>query len=307
MVRGKLGTVRNAENELEAIWLAIQLENGDDVWADKHEAQYPLASWIATTESNHSARWRRIGGQIDPKWAELADLRQFDDSDLADLATVDDTALSILTERIRSNPFSILSDEITEPSVATAILLSKEWIEEIPDVIDVWLSQPLRAGDVLRNNWNEPEIFRLVEACTHHKMLYENHNLDREGMLAIMEDVHHSLWKSKAPSWLSVCLSSSMGRAALSMLDLPWPAILWDQGLKSDELVLVHHMPEGIGKDSLLDVLDGISAFEQGMNPPIGRSHPFACWLFQKTVPILPIETDHNLHVHIELHRRLQQ
>ena len=55
-----------------------------------------------------------------------------------------------------------------------------------------------------------------------------------------------------------------MGRAALSMLDLPWPAILWDQGLKSDELVLVHHMPEGVGKDSLLDVLDGISAFEQG-------------------------------------------
>ena len=220
---------------------------------------------------------------------------------------MDDSALSILIERIRANPFATLSTRITEPSVATAILLSREWIEEMPDVTDLWLSQPLRAGDVLRHNWNEPEISRLVEACTHHKMLYENHNLDREGMLAIMEDVHHSLWKSKAPSWLSVCLSSSMGRAALSMLDLPWPAILWDQGLKSDELVLVHHMPEGIGKDSLLDVLDGISAFEQGMNPPIGRSHPFACWLFQKTVPILPIETEHNLDVHIELHRRLQQ
>ena len=307
IVRGKSGTVRNAENELEALWLAIQFENGNDVWADKHEMQYPLASWIATTESNHSARWRRIGGLIDPKWAELADLRKFDDLDLADLATVDDAALSILTERIRSNPFTILSDEITEPSVATAILLSKEWIEEMPDVIDVWLSQPLRAGDVLRHNWNEPEISRLVEACTHHKMLYENQNLDREEMLAIMEDVHHSLWKPKAKSWLSVCLSSSMGRAALSMLDLPWPAILWDQGLKSDELVLVHHMPDGVGKNSLLDVLDGIAAFEQGTNPPIGRCHPYAGWLFQETVPILPLETEHNLDVHLELHRRLQQ
>ena len=50
LIRGKLVTVKNAENELEALWLAIQLESGDDVWADKHEAQYPLASWIATTE-----------------------------------------------------------------------------------------------------------------------------------------------------------------------------------------------------------------------------------------------------------------
>jgi hypothetical protein len=307
IIRGKSSTVRNAEHELEALWLASQLEVGDDVWADKHEIQFPLASWIATTESNHSARWRRIGGQIDPKWAELADLRKFDDSDLADLASVDDTALSILIERIRSNPFAVLSNQITEPSVATAVLLSKEWIEEMPDVVDLWLSQPLRASQVLRNNWNEPGISRLVEACVHHKMLLEEQNLDREEMLAIMEDVHHSLWKEKAKPWLSVCLSSSMGRAALSMLDLPWPAILWEQGLKSDELVLVHHMPDGIGKDSLLDVLEGITAAEQGMNPPIGRCHPYAGWLFQKAVPIVSLETEYNLDVHLELYRRFQQ
>ena len=307
IIRGKSNTVRNAENELEALWLACQLEVGDDVWADKHEMQYPLASWIATTESNHSARWRRIGVQIDPKWAELADLRKFDDSDLADLASVDDAALSILIERIRSNPFAILSNQITEPSVATAILLSREWIEEMPDVVDLWLSQPLRAGQVLRSNWNEPEISRLIGACVHHKMLLEEQNLEREEMLAIMEDVHHSLWKGKAKPWLSVCLSSSMGRAALSMLDLPWPAILWEQEVKSDELVLVHHMPEGIGKDSLLDVLEGITAAEQGTHPPIGRCHPYAGWLFQKTVPIVPLETEYNLDVHLELYRRLQQ
>jgi hypothetical protein len=177
----------------------------------------------------------------------------------------------------------------------------------MPDVVDLWLSQPLRAGQVLRSNWNEPEISRLVGACVHHKILLEEQNLEREEMLAIMEDVHHSLWKGKAKPWLSVCLSSSMGRAALSMLDLPWPAILWEQDLKSDELVLVHHMPEGIGKDSLLDVLEGITAAEQGTNPPIGRCHPYAGWLFQKTVPIVPLETEYNLDVHLELYRRFQQ
>ena len=91
------------------------------------------------------------------------------------------------------------------------------------------------------------------------------------------------------------------------MLDSPWPAILWEQGLKSEELVLVHNMPEGIGKDSLLDVLEGITAAEQGMNPPLGRIHPYSGWLFQKSVPIIPLATEYNLDVHLELHRRLQQ
>jgi len=307
IIRGNSGSVRNAESELEAIWLACQLESGDDVWADRHEMQYPLASWIASTTNSHTARWRRIGGLLDPKWAGLADLRSFDHSDLAELASVDDAALSILVERIRNNPFEILSKQISEPSVATAILLSKEWIEEKPDIVDLWLSQPLRASEVLRRNWNEPEISRLVEACAHHKMLFENQIVEREEMLALMEDVHYSLWKTNAISWLSICLSSTMGRAALSMLDLPWPAILWEQGLKSEELVLVHHMPEGIGKDSLLDVLEGLTAAEQGMNPPLGRIHPYSGWLFQKSVPIIPLATEYNLDVHLELHRRLQQ
>ena len=66
-------------------------------------------------------------------------------------------------------------------------------------------------------------------------------------------------------------------------------------------------MPEGIGKDSLLDVLEGITAAEQGTHPPIGRCHPYVGWLFQKTVPIVPLETEYNLDVHLELYRRFQQ
>ena len=307
IIRGNSISVRNADNELEAMWLACQLENGDDVWADRHEKEYPLASWIATSEQGQTARWRRIGESLDPIWAKLADLRSFDDKDLAELASIDDDALSILIDRIRSDPLGILSKEITEPSVATAILLSKEWIEDIPDVIDIWLSQPLRASQVLRRNWDETSISRLVEACHQHKLLLENKNLEREQMLAIMEDVHFSLWKSESTSWLSVCLSSSMGRAALSMLELPWPAILCDQAIKSEDLVLIHHMPEGVGTDSLLDVFEGLTAAEQGSSPPVGRTHPFAGWLFKQTVPLVPLETEYNLDIHLELYRRFQQ
>lgn len=307
IIRGKSKSVRNAEHDIEALWLACQLENGDEAWADRHEKDFPLASWIATTEQGQAARWRRIGGILDPIWAKLADLENFDDSDLAELASIDDEALTILINRIRRNPLGILSKEINEPSIATAILLSNEWIEERIDVIDLWLSQPLRAGEVLRKNWKEPDISRLVDACPHHKLLFEDKVLEREQMLAIMEDVHFSLWDSKATLWLSVCLSSTMGRAALSLLELPWPAILCDQGIKSEDLVLVHHMPEGIGKESLLDVLEGITAAEQGLNPPVGRTHPFAGWLFKQTVPLIPLETEYNLDIHLELHRRFQQ
>ena len=91
------------------------------------------------------------------------------------------------------------------------------------------------------------------------------------------------------------------------MLELPWPVILSGQDVNSEELALVHHMPEGIGKDSLLDSLEGITAFEQGINPPVSRTHPFAGWLFKEFVPMISLETDYDLDIHIELHRRFQQ
>ena len=307
LVRGDFKSVQNAENAAEALWLACQLSDGDDAWADRHESQYPLASWLATTDSNHSSRWRRIGRLLDPVWSNLADLTTFDDDDLAELAMNDDTALSILVDRIRKYPLANLAREPNKPSTATAILLSREWIEQIPDVVDLWLTQPLRAREVLRLNWKTSEIERLVESCPHHKILLENQTLEREQMLAIMEDVHYSLWKGKAQNWLSNCLSSTLGRDALSILDVPWPVILSGQEITSDELALVHYMPEGIGKESLLDSLDGVTAAEQGTNPPIGRTHPFAGWLFKDKVPHVPLETNFDFEIHIELHRRFQQ
>ena len=98
-----------------------------------------------------------------------------------------------------------------------------------------------------------------------------------------------------------------MGRSALSLLKLPWPVILCEQNCSSQDLVLIHHIPDGIGKDFLLDALDGISAAEKGVNPPKGRTHTYAGWLFQDKTPLIPLETSGDLDIHLELHRRFQQ
>lgn len=307
LIRGNLTTIKNAENSTEAMWLACQLSNGDDVWADRHEREYPLASWIATTKDSQPSRWRRIGKSIDPIWANLADLNSFADEDLSNLAMFDDHALSILIDRLRKYPLSNLARNPNQSSVATAILLSREWIEDLPDVVDIWLEQPLRASEVLRKNWGEQEITKLVTACPQHKLLLENNVVDRTQMLAVMEDVHYSLWEHTAESWLLNCLASSIGRTALSSLEIPWPVVLSKKQVSSQDLALVHHMPEGVGKDSLIDSLMGITASEQGLNPSLGKTHPFAGWLFKDSVPMVPLETKHDLDIHIELHRRFQQ
>ena len=98
-----------------------------------------------------------------------------------------------------------------------------------------------------------------------------------------------------------------MGRSALSQISLPWPVILYDQNISSDELALVHHIPDGVGKDSLLDSLEGITSLEKGVSPPSGRTHPYSGWLFKEKVPLIPLQSKGDYDIHIELHRRFQQ
>ena len=307
LVRGNSSTAKNSDNQIEAIWQACRLARGDETWADLHEKSFPLASWIATPKAGQSARWRRIGEQLNPIWATLANFEDFDTITLADLALVDRDALIILMERIRNNPLSIISLDTNHPAIATVILLSPEWIEDGRDVSESWLSNPLEVSEVLRKNWNNSKIERLVKACPHHSKLLNQDNFEREDALAIMEDVHYSLWKKHSASWLLMCMSSTLGRSALSSLDLPWAAILFEQDLKSEDLVLVHHMPEGVGTDSLEDVVEALNAAEQGRPPVSGKSHPLAGWLFQKQMPEPPLTTDFNQDIHLALHRRFQQ
>jgi len=308
VVRGNSSRVSDADDEYDAMWKACELVDGDDVWADRHEGKYPLAAWIATTKESHASRWRRIGQRIDPVWAKLADLNSFDDSDLSDLALFDDYAMDILIDRVRENPMKVISSEIKNSAVATAILLSNAWIREEIDVIDRWLENPLRVSEVMRVNWDLEGIDRLVSACPHHKMLFENQNItDRISMLAIMEDVHYSLWENNSVDWLLVCLSSTTGRAAMASLEIPWPIILQNKNLKSEELKMVHHMPEGEGRLSLLDVIEGLESAEANRPPKMGLTHPMAGWLFHENIPLPPLENSHNKEIHIALHRRFQQ
>lgn len=307
LVRGNSSNAQNSDSYLEAMWQACRLANGDEAWADRHELDYPLASWIATPISGQSARWRRIGKNLNPIWASLARLDDFDTTTLADLALVDQNALIVLTQRIRNNPLSVISLNKDHPAIATVLLLSTEWLEDEPNVIDSWLSNPTEVSEVLRKNWNKPTISRLVDACPHHRMLLNKDNFDRDEALAIMEDVHYSLWKKFSATWLLMCMASTMGRSALSVLELPWAAILFEQDLKSEDLVLVHHMPDGVGTDSLGDVVEGLKAAEEGRPPVCGKSHPLAGWLFQKQMPEPPLTTNFNQDIHLALHRRFQQ
>ena len=307
LIRGNSSVAKNSDNEIEAMWQACKLANGDEEWADRHENRFPLASWIATPIAGQASRWRRIGKNLNPEWATLARLDDFDTTTLADLALVDRDALVILMERIRNNPLSIISLDTKHPAIATVILLSSEWFEEDVNVIESWLSNPLEVSEVLRKNWNRAGIERLAVACPHHSKLLNQDNFEREDVLGIMEDVHFSLWKSHSTSWLLMCMSSNLGRSALSLLDLPWAAILFEQDLKAEDLVLVHHMPEGIGTDSLEDVVEALNASEEGRPPVSGKSHPLAGWLFQKQMPEPPLTTDFNQEIHLALHRRFQQ
>ena len=306
LVRGKNQTAINVENEIDALWQAVNLERGDDKWADKNESKFPLASWIASSSDTHQSRWRRIGHLLDPNWASIASYSTFDDEDISELAIFQEEALDELLNRIRTNPLVVNNLDLENPAVATAILLSGEWFEQTIDVIDSWLENPIRTDEVLTKNWDSKNINKLSKASPHHSLLLENITLSRSQMLAIMEDVNYSLWKHKAKTWLISCLSSNVGRTALTELDLPWPVILVDSEISSEDLNLIYHMPEGGGKDSLLDTIEGIEAAELGKTPPMGRTHPFAGWLFQDTIPSIPMDCHWNVDIHIALHRRIQ-
>ena len=307
LVRGKSKKVPDADSETQAIWQACQLLDGDDEWADRHENQFPLAAWIASSKQNLPSRWRRLNKKIDPIWTDMANLEDFDDLSLVELAEHHDPALDILMERLRSHPYQLISNHSDSPALATAMLMSRQWIEVNSEIVHAWLKNPIRVNDVLKLNWHSKEINDLVESCAQHKALLTGSELDRNQILAIMEDVDYSLWNSKSLDWLILALSSNSGRASLSQLDIPWPAVLCDSEVVSDQIMLVHHMPEGIGKDSLLDVLEGLTARETGRTPARGRTHPFASWLFMEKAPQIPVTTNHNLHVHLALHRRFQQ
>lgn len=309
LIKGNSSNPETPKNRRQAIWTACSLGQPNDIWADKIEGLYPLAAWIACSSETRRSRWRRIGNSLAPVWVLLEDLETFDLESLSELATDLPQALDVVIRKIRQNPLVVYSQPhlLEMPAIACAVLLSQIWFESPLDVTPTFLSNPLRVKEVLKENWHSESISGLISACVHHSMLFHNPPTDRDSILGIMEDVHHSLWHNYALDWLNLFLNTSIGRSALCQLEVPWPILLADKELTSTDLSLVHHMGEGIGKTSLIDVFNSLQSKENNRPPPICVTHPFAGWLFYPSVPNIPNLSEGDVEIHIALHRRLQQ
>jgi hypothetical protein len=307
--RGNMTTVIDANEELDALWAACSLANGDDSWADRHERKFPLASWIASSESSRVSRWRRISKEVDVKWSTLCNLKDFDLVDLCDIAVSIDEALDELVNRIRANPMLVhqKAELVNNSAMATAILLSIQWFDELPDVITTWLKSPMRIKEVLRVCWEKSFVEQLITSSPSHARLYEGEIISKEDAISIMEEVHFDLWKDKAVDLLMLALSTTSGRNRMALIPLPWPVILCQHSLKSSELTLIHHMENGPGTDSLLDSYDGLVAAESNSLPGPGRTHPLSGWLFQQKTPLIESNVTGDIEIHLALHRRVQQ
>jgi hypothetical protein len=298
-----------AKNERDAMWISCSLKDGNSAWADKHENDYPLAAWIATPNEERVSRWRRIGENLPAEWILLAELDTLELEMLCEISLHIDDAFSKVIEKIRRDPLTLIEYDslIDHPAMASAVLCSLDWFETPPDfdrICIAFLKNPLQVGKVLRLCWQNSFLPTIISACPYHSALLNNSSLERDEIIGIMEGVHYSLWNERGLEWLRMLLSSVMGRSILTNLELPWPVILSKLPISSENLHLVHHLDDGPGKDSLLDVFEALVAREEQVIPPYGRTHPLSGWLFQPTIPLPPTEIVGNIEIHLELHRR---
>ncbi len=139
-----------------------QFPEGNEDWANRMEARYPIASWIASTPRSRWPRWQRLSTRLDPKWLSILD---FDFLPLEGLSEVADVApQSVLdvfstefTRLLRSDRNSALRSRPTIDSmnaskgsswVASQLLANSAWLPESlhDDLLDwaleVWLANP---------------------------------------------------------------------------------------------------------------------------------------------------------------------
>ena len=309
LVRGEMTNPPDVDNELEALWIACSLGESDDAWADRHERKFPLAAWIASNDSSRVSRWRRISNEIESKWATLCEFSEFDLSDLCEIALEVESAFDELIRRIRNNPLLVYQNAESHqyPAMCAAILLSINWFNDVPNVVQNWLKNPIKVKEINRVCWNSPLIKEIIHSSESHSILYNDAITTKEEALDILKEVHFDLWKDKSVNLLTLAISTSTGRNQLAEISLPWPVILCDQNIESSQLALVHHMKNGPGTDALLDCYEGLVASESNETPPQGRIHDLAGWLFQSRVPIVGSKIQGNMDVHMELYRRVQQ
>ncbi len=157
-----VSTIKDQEYKSIVKSALSQFPEGNEDWANRMEARYPIASWIASTPRSRWPRWQRLSTRLDPEWLSILD---FDFLPLEGLSQVADVApQSVLdvfstefTRLLRSDQNSALRSRPTIDSmnasrgsswVASQLLANSAWLPESlhDDLLDwaleVWLAYP---------------------------------------------------------------------------------------------------------------------------------------------------------------------
>lgn len=261
----KFTTKAHSLEQRKNIWHALSLyPEGDEKWANQIESTFPLASWIATPQTERSSRWIRLRNTLEPGWADLLPIEACDTSTLIRAMPVASTqwankALDKVRQRFTHNIQSILQyesylgDEQLKPWMSAAVLLTAQHLpDEFQRMVEAackqWLMQPHAVQEVLEalfpigmplNERNQACMQLCLDASTQQprgtllhawgatvRMIEHNQQTSPEGLRTLMRLLPNAWWTVWSGDWLLVQLSSTSGRRWLSEQEISWPALL---------------------------------------------------------------------------------
>jgi len=161
-VQGLINEVNDIEYSSMIRSASSQYPEGNEEWANRMEASYPIAAWIASPSRTRWPRWQRLGKRLDPKWLVMMDFESLPLERLSEAAEVaPEEVLEIFsvkfTELLRDSPDSALRARPTIDSsnaspgaswVASQLLANSPWLPEslhddlLKWSVDAWLSNP---------------------------------------------------------------------------------------------------------------------------------------------------------------------
>ena len=139
-----------------------QYPEGNEEWANRMEASYPMAAWIASPPRTRWPRWQRLGKRLDPRWLVMMDFSFLPLERLSEAAEVaPEEALETFSKKfgelLRESPDSALRARPTMDSrnassgtswVAAQLLANSPWLPDslhgdlMKWAVDAWLSKP---------------------------------------------------------------------------------------------------------------------------------------------------------------------
>ena len=191
--------------------------------------------------------------------------------------------------------------------------ISNDFTKFFPQCLDIWLDAPLYTKRVIEYllDYDDSSLFskqeiikKILQASMIHPrdsllynwgkyvdLLQNNIDISVEDSRDFMSVFPLNWWYSSSLDWLIKQLNTSSGRRWLSQNYIPWPAIIARVSGEScgppghkvsferkiPKLNQILHIPiisDGMGKDSLLDLYDMISCYEDGKGFSDGRIHP---------------------------------